>query len=165
MEIRACEPGDWARLRDIRLRALGGAPEAYASSLEREEAFPESTWRERATPTTQSTSFAAIDGDDWVGLAGVVRDDELQDSAQLVSMWIDPPQRGSGIGAEMVNAVVEWCRAHEIRRLRLWVSEPNAPAIALYERCGFAANGRRQPLPSNPGVTEFAMERLVDDES
>jgi ribosomal protein S18 acetylase RimI-like enzyme len=80
-------------------------------------------------------------------------------------MWIDPLQRRGGVGLAMVNAVLEWCRAHEVRRLRLWVSEPNAPAIALYERCGFTPNGRRQPLPSNPGVTEFAMERLVDDES
>lgn len=164
MEIRTSEPDEWTRLRDIRLRALGGAPDAYASSREREEAYPESTWRERATPTVQSASFAAVERGDWVGLVGVVRDEEPADSAQLVSMWIDPPQRRSGVGRAMVAAVVEWCRANGVRRLRLWVSEPNAPAIALYERCGFTENGRRQPLPSNPGVVEFAMEKLVVDD-
>ena len=164
MEIRTSELGEWARLRDIRLRALGGAPDAFASTREREEAYPESTWRERATPTAQSASFAAIEGGEWVGLGGVVRDAGPENSAQLVSMWIDPPHRRSGVGRAMVEAIVEWCRANGVRRLRLWVSEPNTPAIALYEGCGFAANGRRQPLPSNPGVTEFAMEKLVVDD-
>ena len=43
--------------------------------------------------------------------------------------------------------------------MRLWVTETNAPARALYERCGFALTGERQPVPYNPGFDEVAMAR------
>ena len=43
--------------------------------------------------------------------------------------------------------------------MHLWVTETNDPARALYERCGFAATGERQPLPSHPQHAEIAMAR------
>jgi RimJ/RimL family protein N-acetyltransferase len=43
--------------------------------------------------------------------------------------------------------------------VHLWVTETNAPARALYERCGFALTGERQPVPSHPGLDEVAMTR------
>ena len=45
--------------------------------------------------------------------------------------------------------------------MRLWVTETNAPARALYERCGFALTGERQPVPSHPSLDEVAMIRRL----
>ena len=45
--------------------------------------------------------------------------------------------------------------------MRLWVTETNAPARALYERCGFTLTGERQPLPSDPSIGEVAMSRTL----
>ena len=36
---------DWARLRDIRLRALTDSPHAYGGTYEIESAFDEDRWR------------------------------------------------------------------------------------------------------------------------
>ena len=43
--VRAAE---WRELRELRLRALADAPEAFASTLAREAAFPDDVWRQRA---------------------------------------------------------------------------------------------------------------------
>ena len=45
--------------------------------------------------------------------------------------------------------------------MRLWVTETNAHARALYERCGFTLTGERQPLPSDPSIGEVAMCRTL----
>jgi ribosomal protein S18 acetylase RimI-like enzyme len=36
----------------------------------------------------------------------------------------------------------------------LWVADHNTAARFLYERVGFRPTGERQPLPSNPALTE-----------
>ena len=58
-------------------------------------------------------------------------------------------------------AVVGWAasRGRRATSVHLWVTETNAPARALYQRCGFALTGERQPLPSDPGISEVAMAR------
>jgi hypothetical protein len=33
--------------------------------------------------------------------------------------------------------------------------------MRLYERCGFAVTGERQPLPWDPAVTEIQMSRVL----
>jgi RimJ/RimL family protein N-acetyltransferase len=43
----------------------------------------------------------------------------------------------------------------------LWVTESNAPARRLYERCGFTPTGDRQPLPSDPSLPEIRMRRAL----
>jgi hypothetical protein len=44
VEIREIGAGDWQALRDIRLAALRDAPQAFASTYEREAAFAEADW-------------------------------------------------------------------------------------------------------------------------
>jgi RimJ/RimL family protein N-acetyltransferase len=58
-----------------------------------------------------------------------------------------------------VATVIDWAGNRNAERVRLWVTETNAPARALYERCGFALTGDRQPVPSNPSLDEVAMTR------
>ena len=48
MEARQAQGADWEALRQLRLRALADAPDAFASTLEAEVAFPAEVWRQRA---------------------------------------------------------------------------------------------------------------------
>jgi len=76
-----------------------------------------------------------------------------------VSMYVRPRARGRGVGEALVAAVIDWAGNRNAECVRLWVTETNAPARALYERCGFALTGERQPVPYNPGFDEVAMAR------
>jgi hypothetical protein len=44
-----------------------------------------------------------------------------------------------------------------VRTLKLWVTETNHRARALYTGAGFAPTGQTQVLPSNPALSELEM--------
>jgi hypothetical protein len=62
MEIRQAQGADWEALRRLRLGALADAPDAFASTLEREVAFPAEAWRQRAQGGPGSANFIAREG-------------------------------------------------------------------------------------------------------
>jgi GNAT superfamily N-acetyltransferase len=74
-------------------------------------------------------------------------------------MWVRPSARGKGVGEALITAAADWARSRGHDAVFLWVTESNPPARLLYERCGFAPTGDRQPLPSNPSLTEIRMRR------
>jgi ribosomal protein S18 acetylase RimI-like enzyme len=147
---------DWEQVRDVRLRALADAPFAYGSSLKEEQDRPESFWRARLESDSAAT-FLALDGNETVGLVRTVVAPDDAANAELVSMWVAPQARGQGVGRQLVAAVIEWVRQHHAASVCLWVTETNTLARRLYESVGFVRSGERQPLPSNPSLSEVAM--------
>jgi RimJ/RimL family protein N-acetyltransferase len=141
VRIRRLTAGDVDDLRRIRLDALRTDPEAFGSTLEREESRPREDWL--GWLSSRSAMFVAEDGGEPVGLAGGIVDDEEPDRAVLVSMWVAPTSRGQGIGGALVAAVLDWAKASGKAEVMLHVIDGNAAAIALYERCGFAPTGDR----------------------
>jgi ribosomal protein S18 acetylase RimI-like enzyme len=161
--VREVTPDDWEPLRDVRLAALADAPHAFASTYAREAAFTRETWRGRLSSERSVTFFAREEPANEVaadltpaGLAGVYVEDGVAD---LVSMWVRPAARGLGAGEALLEAAAAWARARDFGALFLWVTESNEPARRLYERCGFSPTGERQPLPSDPSLTEIRMSR------
>jgi ribosomal protein S18 acetylase RimI-like enzyme len=157
--VRQVRTDDWARLRDVRLRALEGDPEAFLETRARAATFTEDRWRERATPGDRSTSFAAEREGRFDGLVGAfVADDPA--TVFLVAMWVAPALRGSGLAAELVEHVVGWARARGAERVALSVERDNERAARLYERCGFAETGEPPAFPyrPNPGSRFYVYE-------
>jgi GNAT superfamily N-acetyltransferase len=163
--VRQATGEDWAVLRDIRLEALSRAPDAFASSYAREAAFTEQDWRGRLSDRTVTlfgyTATAALaDPADPAavaapaGLAGVVIEGG---DADLVSMYVRPAARGTGVAAALIDVAAGWARDRGHAALFLWVTESNLAAVRLYQRVGFSPTGERQPLPSNPSLTELRM--------
>jgi hypothetical protein len=75
VEIRRVRAAAWKELREVRLRALADAPDAFASTLEREAAFPEDVWRQRAQGGPASVNLIAREEDGAVvGMAAVIAD-------------------------------------------------------------------------------------------
>lgn len=157
--VREITADDWELMRDVRLSALAEAPSAFGSSYAREAAFGEPQWRGRISDRSV-TFFAHVDPavPAPVGLAGVYVEDGVAD---LVSMWVSPSARGRRVGEALVEAAAAWARARGFSTLFLWVTEPNASARRLYERCGFAITGEQQPLPWDPAVAEVRMSRAL----
>jgi GNAT superfamily N-acetyltransferase len=158
IEVRAVTPAQWRILRDLRLAALKEAPYAFASTFEREAAWGESRWREGASSAAWFTAWR--DGR-AVGLAaGRRRDDHPPDERHVISMWVEPAARGTGVAEALIHAVAGWAARQGACGLTLWVADSNPRAAAFYRRLGFAPTGARQPLPSNPdvGEAEFAVD-------
>ena len=156
--VRETVADDWQALRDIRLEALRDAPTAFASTYERETLHNEAHWRDRiARGGTFLAFIPEVSATEPAGLIGGYQEDPM--TVELVSMYVRPRARGRGVGEALVAAVIDWAGQRNAERVRLWVTETNVPARALYERCGFALTGERQPVPSNPGLDEVAMTR------
>ena len=95
LQVLPVAGADWARHRDIRMRARADFPEGFGATRANEPALPESTWRERAVPTADKQEWLADRGEEWVGLVGAIR--EADASVQLISMWVDPAWRRPGV--------------------------------------------------------------------
>lgn len=160
VEIHLASVADLPEVRAVRLRALQEAPYAFASTYERESAFDTADWVDRLT--SGSATFLARVGETSVGICtGLPPRDAI---VELVAMWVDPAVRGSGVAAELVHAVSAWAADQGADRIHLWVAGANERAKRFYERLDFVLTGERQPLPSDPGVQEFGMVRLISPE-
>ena len=161
MEIGQVQADDWEELRELRLRALADAPGAFASTLEREAAFPDDLWRQRAQGGPASASFIAREDGAGVGMAAVIAE-PVPGRVQLVGMWVDPRHRRRGNAEALISQAVRWSRDHQARELVAWVVERNTAARMLYARVGFRPTDGRQPLPSNPAVDEVLLRLPLD---
>lgn len=148
MRIQRFGPDDWELLRGVRLWSLADAPEAFGSTYEREAAFVEAEWRNRAAG---SGWFLAHDDDGPVGIVAGYHDESSPAyQRHLVAMWVAPQVRGSGLASRLVDAVVDWARADGATELTLGVADGNERARAVYMRYGFTRNGESFPLHSDP---------------
>ena len=165
MEIHRAEPDDWPRVRDVRLRALQDAPDAFGSSYVGEVDDDEAQWRSWTTGwdgAVDQALFAAIESEAWLGIALGARWGSEPDTTHLYAMWVDPVHRRQGTGGALVAAVVSWAGAlRGVRRVRLAATLSNPDAIALYERCGFADTGERTPLRDGSQILTMLMERAL----
>jgi GNAT superfamily N-acetyltransferase len=163
VEIREVTPADWEVMRDIRLAALREAPYAFGSTYAREALFTKEQWLARLHDRAV-TYLAYLPGSaEPAGIAGVyIREDDAgNQSPGLVSMWVRPTARGQKVGEALVEATADWARGHGFGVLELGVTESNAAARRLYERCGFTLTGERGPLPSDPALWEVDMRRVL----
>lgn len=158
VSVREAKPDEWELLRDVRLAALREAPDAFASTYDREEPYPEERWRGWLTHESVMFFPYVAGVAEPAGLAGVL---VKRGAAQLVSMWVRPDARGRGVARALVSAAADWAKARGHDAMYLWVAESNEQARRLYERCGFTATGERQPLPSNPAQPEIRMLRAL----
>jgi len=164
-EIRRVRAGEWAAYRQVRLAALAEAPYAFSTTLDQESAKDDAYWQDRAAHGIPM--FIAWQDGEPAGLAGafVVPDGELPRGVRrawhLVSMWVSPSARGSGLAERLVQAVADAARANGATRLILWVTEVNERARAFYGRLGFLPTGARQLVrPDEPDHWEE--ERSLD---
>lgn len=155
-------PADWERVRSIRLRSLADAPDAFASELADELQLTDDQRRSRSE-NDGVAQFLALSADgEAVGLAVGAPYKGAAQTAGLFAMWVAPAARNCGIGAALVQAVIDWAHSEKHRRILLDVGTTNAPAIRLYESCGFAPTGKTGTLPPpRQHLAELQMEKLL----
>lgn len=143
--IRRLEPDDWETFREIRLRSLADAPDAFGSTLAREEGFTEDDWRQRLAGPV----FVVADPQP-VAVGGIFEQDGRR---HVWGMWTDPAHRGRGHARAVLDALIP-----PDAEAWLDVNLTNTAARAAYERYGFVGTGQREPL--RPGSDQW-MELMV----
>lgn len=153
--VRTIGEDDWELLRDVRLQALHESPESFETRHADAAAWPEERWRSRARGSERARDVMAFAGDTPVGMAGAYVEDD--GDGEVISVWVHPMHRGHGVGRELVLGAIAWARTAGVTRFRLWVTDGNDAAVALYAGLGFVATGKRQPLPTQPWLEEVQM--------
>jgi ribosomal protein S18 acetylase RimI-like enzyme len=144
-EVRRLGPDDWELFREIRLRSLADSPDAFGSTLEREQPFTEDDWRRRLTGPVYVVADPGP-----VAVGGLFDNDGV---LTVWGMWTDPAHRGRGHARRILDALI----APDVEA-ELHVNTANAAARTAYERYGFVGTGDLEPL--RPG-SEQQMERMV----
>src|SRR5262249_24568356 len=88
-------------------------------------------------------------------IGGVVSD---AGEFNIIAMWVQAAQRGSGAAAALVEAMKAYAAAQGHTRVVLDVSPDNQRAAAFYTKCGFIFLPHWEPLESHPHIIVQKME-------
>jgi ribosomal protein S18 acetylase RimI-like enzyme len=144
-EVRRICADDWQTFRDVRLRALADSPDAFGSTLEREQAFAEADWRRRL-----SGPVVVVLNPHTVSVGGLFDDDGV---SHVWGMWTDPAHRRRGHARTILDSLIP-----PDGPVELHVNIANHGARTAYERYGFVGTGLLEPL--RPG-SDQRMELMV----
>ena len=164
MSFRILRAGhaDWSVVRSIRLRSLADSPDAFARTLAEELPLSDEKWRSRIDNDRVAHFLAMTSDGDSVGIAVGAPHKGQKNTAGLFAMWVAAEARGRGIGSALVEAVVDWAQSERYQRIVLDVGKTNAPAVRLYESCGFVPTGKTSALPPpRQQIGEQQWEKLL----
>ncbi len=81
-------------------------------------------------------------------------------SARIFSIAVDPRFARRGVGAALLAATEKYALRHERQAVTLEVRYDNAPAIALYEKCGYRPFGEHEDYYTD-GATALRYKKIL----
>jgi GNAT superfamily N-acetyltransferase len=164
VEVRRLRAHEWQQLRELRLRALQDAPDAFAETYEDVRHEPPSYWQafaDASEAADTNVNFVATEGGRWLAMGAAFLYDDAPGSAGFVAMWVDPSARGRGVGRGLLDALADWARSHGVTKAVIWHTDGNAAAEGLYRDWGFEPTGTRRPRKSDPSSDWVEMARSL----
>lgn len=143
IEIVRIGPDEWREFREVRLASLSDAPGAFGARYADWVDATEERWRQRLTDVP--CTVLARSGMSTVGVVSGAPSDE---GVELISMWVAPSHRGTGLTGQLIDSVVAWARERG-RDTFLMVRDDNAVAMRAYEKAGFTDLGVPQDWPED----------------
>ena len=143
--IRHATPGDAAALVEL-ARAVSSEPEGWLLSASGWRTVADERRYLRAIRRHADAAVLVAEAPEGiVGRLSVARDAHpASRHVADVGLMVAATHRRRGIASALLAGAVDWARAVGVRKLELHVFPHNAPAIALYERLGFAREGYRR---------------------
>lgn len=119
-----------------------------------------------AEPPADVISFVIQAGGRPVGDIDLFQVDERNRVAMVgLGIW-SAADRGKGYGYDALSSVVTWAFDHlNLQRIELHCDPQNAPALRVYERCGFVVEGtlRKRHFEHGAYHDELVMGLLRDE--
>jgi ribosomal protein S18 acetylase RimI-like enzyme len=155
--VRPFEAAEWPTWRELRLRALADAPEAFCATLADAQARPDATWAEllaRACERETDLALLALTGTVPAGLTWAQHEG---DDVTVFQVWVAPEWRGRGMARALLEAAIAWAGERGAAAVCLSVTMADTPAVRLYRRLGFVDVGAAVPMANRSGLVEQAM--------
>jgi L-amino acid N-acyltransferase YncA len=146
IEIDAMTADDWPQVAEIYRQGL----ETGNASFETEVPAPEA-WDAAHLPAPRLV--ARLDGSvaGWAALSPVSGRCVYGGVAE-VSVYVATNSAGRGVGRRLLSELVRLSEGAGIWTLQAGIFPENGASLALHERCGFRAVGRRERLGCHNGV-------------
>lgn len=164
-KIRQTGGGDWREFRELRLAALRDpvASIAFYEAYEKAARLSPRDWERRASGELEGTvTFVGEARDGRFG--GMISAFTTSRCARVISVYLLPEHRGTGLAAELMRAAVDWADGREVR---LHVHEHNTRAARFYAAMGFRPTGESDADPRDPSLRayELALKPVAPGES
>lgn len=160
--IRRIRPDEGLVLRDLRLRSLADAPDAFGQSQAEAGARPAADWHRNARQSSLGDNRIWLLAEDAGGPVGLVQGRKRRPATLLLfSMWVDPKARRHGVGRALVEALEDWAIGWGGQETILWVFGGNLPAIRFYRELGFESIGEGPDAESGADYGALAMRRDI----
>jgi len=139
-------PKDWAEVRAIYLEGIATGDATFET-----EAPP---WERWDATHRSGERFVAWEGGAILGWAALsaVSDRCVYGGVAEVSVYVAAAARGKGVGAALLQQLIEASEGAGVWTLQAGVFPENRASVALHERLGFRQVGRRERLGKMSGV-------------
>jgi [ribosomal protein S18]-alanine N-acetyltransferase len=142
LAARFVEAPHWSR-RDYEKILLPAAPSTA----------PPTALTRRAFITLSDSTLAGFAVASWL---------PQEAAAEVEGLVVDEKYRRQGMGSALLRACVEWAASARASSMRLEVRASNTAALALYQRHGFYAVGRRRAYYSAPVEDAVLLQAPLD---
>ncbi len=160
--VKRISPDEWQLLRDLRLRSLLDAPEAFGQRHADAALQSDEEWQSNARASASGSRriwFVALDTATGEPIGLVQGRRRPPADCLLFSMWVAPEARRSGAGRALVDAVAAWGARWGGDKVILWVLAANESATRFYDRIGFRVLSDGPDVESGGSYGAFAMQR------
>lgn len=110
-----------------------------------------------------SSFFAALDEDGKIAAYAGIQ--VVLDEGYIDNIAVRPDCRRRGVAGRLLQGFLNFAAEKHLAFLTLEVRPSNAPAIALYEKYGFHAAGRRKRYYEHPAEDALIMTRMFQSEN
>lgn len=94
-----------------------------------------------------------ISREGWNGSAG--------DAGGIFQLIVSLPQRRKGLGTQLVETAIEFCKEQGLSRVVVEISSPQTAAISLFRKLGFAVTSIYSNTHSHPWVSKLARINMI----
>src|SRR5579862_2066551 len=112
--LKPITPATAFAFKATRLRALHDSPLAFSSSYATESGLPDAEWVKRSERWSKHDcnigylAFSDSDAENACGMVACYAEDEGVPRGRVISMWVAPESRRSGVGKILIEALKSW---------------------------------------------------------